>query len=361
MTTTEIAVDPQQIEAAAGRVMSIYASAMLNYMIDIGHRTGLIATAAEGPGTSAELAARAGLNERYVREWLAAMVTGGLFEYEAATATYSLPFPTAAVLTSGPLPLAVFAAFQTHLAKHVHDVARVFREGGGVPYSAYRPEFTDLMDQMGRAFYDTALVDGLLPLVPGLTERLEAGVAVADVACGTGHGLVVLGRRFPASTFVGFDIDEGAVARARAEAAGAGLTNVRFEVADAARLDAPGTFDAVFVFDAVHDQVEPEAVLRAIAAALKQGGVFVMKEPRAGDTLEQNIGNPFAPIMYSVSTLHCMTISLAHGGAGIGTAFGEQHALRLLGAAGFGDIEVHPAPGDPLDAVYVARLATGAR
>src|SRR3954452_2580028 len=341
--------------------MSIYAGSMLNYMIDIGHPTGLLATAAQGPGTSEGLAARAGLTERYVREWLGALVTGGIFEYDPATKTYTLPAAEGAVLTGGLMPLSTMAALQTHLGKHVHEVARAFREGGGVPYSAYRPEFTDILDAMGRTLYDTVLVDGYLPLVDGLTEKLDAGAIVADIACGTGHALVVLARRFPASTFVGIDLDEGAIARARAEASGAGLTNVRFEVADAARLDITDEFDAFFVFAATHDQVDPTGVLRAVSAALKPGGVFLMKEPRAADNLEDNIGNPFAPIAYGCSTLHCMTVSLAHDGAGIGTMFGVQLACRLLAEAGFEDVAVHDAPGDPTDAVYVTRKAGGAR
>jgi SAM-dependent methyltransferase len=357
MTVTETELDPQQLETWAGKVLSIYTGSMLSYMIDIGHGTGLLAVAAQGPGTSEELASRAGLHERYVREWLAAMVTGGVFEYDPATRTYALPAEAAAVLTGGPLPLAVLAGLQTHLGKHVHEVARAFREGGGVPYSAYRPEFTDVMDQIGRTLYDTALVDAYLPLVEGLAARLEAGAHVADIACGTGHALVVLARRFPASTFIGFDLDDGAIGRARAEASGAGLTNVRFEVADVATLDAAREFDLVFVFDAVHDQVDPAGVLRCIHDALKPGGVFVMKEPRAADALEDNIGNPFAPILYATSTLHCLTVSLAHDGAGIGTAFGEQLARTLLADAGFEDVTVVEAPGDPTDAVYITRKA----
>ena len=360
MTATETELDPQKMEARANHVLSIYAGAMLNYMIDIGHRTGLLVSAAQGPGTSEELAARAGLTERYVREWLGAMVTGGVFDYEAHTKTYTLPAEAAAVLTGGPLPLAVMAGLQTHLAKHVHEVARAFREGGGVPYSAYRPEFTELMDQIGRTLYDTALVDAYLPLVDGLIAQLDAGAVVADIACGTGHGLVVLARRFPNSTFVGFDLDDGAIGRARAEASGAGLNNLSFEVADAARLDVTDSFDVVFVFDAIHDQVDPAGVLRCIHAALKPGGVFIMKEPRAGDELEDNIGNPFAPILYSCSTLHCMTVSLAHGGAGIGTVFGERLARQLLADAGFEIVAVEAAPGDPADGVYITRKSGGA-
>jgi len=354
---THTTANASPIEQFAGHLLSIYTGAMLNYMIDIGHRTGLFAAAAEGPATSDDLARRAGLTERYVREWLGAMVTGAIFDYTPSTRSYSLPPERAACLTEGPSNLAPLALLHTHLGKHVHQVARAFREGGGVPYAAYRPEFTDVMDGIGRSTYDALLVDAYLPLVPGLSATLDAGARVADVACGTGHALVLLARAFPASTFVGFDLDDGAIARARAEAGGAGLANVRFEVRDAARLAVDQAFDVAFVFDAIHDQVDPSGVLARIHAALADDGCFVMKEPRAADNLEDNIGNPMAPVLYSVSTLHCMTVSLAHGGAGIGTAFGEQLARRMLADAGFVDIQVHPAPGDPGDAVYVSRKA----
>lgn len=354
----EAVIDPQRIEEFAGTVLSIYTGSMLTYMIDIGHRTGLFTAAAAGPATSEELADRAGLTERYVREWLGAMATGHIVDYDPTDQTYSLPAEHAAVLTAGPMSLAPIAAFQTHLGKHVHQVARAFREGGGVPYAEYRPEFTDVMDGISRTAFDGFLVDAYLPLVPGAVDRLRSGARVADIACGTGHALILLARAFPASTFVGFDFDHGAIARARAEASGAQLDNVTFEVCDVAHLSVDEPFDLVFVFDAIHDQVDPTGVLRAIHDALVPDGTFVMTEPHAGDSLEENLANPMATIMYSASTLHCMTVSLAHGGAGIGTVFGERLARQMLTDAGFNDIQVHPAPGDPLNAVYVSRKVT---
>jgi len=182
---------------------------------------------------------------------------------------------------------------------------------------------------------------------------LTAGARTADAACGTGHALVVLGEAFPKSTFVGYDLDEDSIERARIEAAEHGLDNVTFEVRDVVTLPTDPPFDAVFVFDAIHDQVDPRGVLGAIHAALVPGGIFVMKEPRVSSNLEDNVGNPFAPLIYSISTLHCLTVSLAHNGAGLGTAFGEQVARQLLQEAGFGAVEVHEAPGDPTDAVFV--------
>ena len=355
MPTTEVAADPAKIEEFAGRLLSVFTGSMLAYMIDIGQRTGLLAAAAGGRATSDELARRAGLTERYVREWLGAMVTGGIVDYDPTTKSYSLPPERAACLTEGPTNMAPWAGMVTHLGKHVHQVARVFREGGGVPYAEYRPEFTDVMDALSREIFDGLLIDAYVPLVPGLAEQLTTGARVADVACGTGHALVLLARAFPASTFVGYDLDEGAIARARAEAGGAGLTNVRFQVCDAARLSVDQPLDVVFVFDAIHDQVDPTGVLDRIHAALVDGGCFVMTEPHGADNLEDNIANPMAPILFACSTLHCLTVSLAHGGAGIGTVFGEQLARRMLTDAGFVDIQLHPAPGDPVNAVYVSR------
>ena len=128
-----------------------------------------------------------------------------------------------------------------------------------------------------------------------------------------------------------------------------------FEVCDVAKLRSDQPLDAVFVFDAIHDQVDPVGVLEHIDAALTPGGVFFMKEPHAADALEDNIGNPMAPLMYGCSTLHCMTVSLAHNGAGIGTMFGEQLAVTMLTDAGFTDVQIHPCPGDPGDAMYVSR------
>lgn len=358
MTATETPLDPEKIQATAMQMNALYTGALLTYLVDIGNRTGLFAAmAAAGPQTTESLAARAGLTERYVREWLYALTTGGVVDYDGSTQTFSLSPERAAFLTDGPMNMAPISQMLTGLGKHVHQIARVFREGGGVPYAEYRPDFTDAMDALGRPGFDHMLVDVWLALVPGLRERLELGIRVADVACGSGHALVVLARAFPNSSFVGYDLDDMAIARARGEAAGAGLSNVRFEIADVARLDHEKAFDLVFVFDAIHDQIDPQGVLARIYESLDDGGVFMMREPHAADRLEDNIGNPFAPVMYSISTLHCLTVSLAHGGAGIGTAFGEELARSLLTGAGFGDVEVHPVAGDPMDAFYIVRKA----
>jgi SAM-dependent methyltransferase len=358
MTTTAPAVDFDRVEAFAGRLVDTYAQGMLTLMIDLGHRTGLLTALADGPGTSTELADRAGLQERYVRECLGALVTGGIVEYAPATTTYTLPAEHALCLSgSGSLNLAPVSQIVALLGKHVGGVARVAREGGGLPYEEFRPEFTDVMDGLSRGFFDGQLIDGVLPPTGALPARLADGIRVAEIGCGTGHSTNLLAREYPHSTFVGYDISVDAIERARSEAAEYGLSNVTFEVVDVAQLPTERTVDAVFAFDAIHDQVDPVAVLDRVHAALSPGGVFVMFDIRASSQLEKNIGNPTGPLLYATSTLHCMTVSLAHGGAGLGTVWGEELALRMLADAGFTDVTVHEVPDDPMDSVYVAHRA----
>lgn len=348
------AVDEAQVEEFLGQLMNIYASGMVNLMIDIGHRTGLLEALAQAPATSAELADRAGLQERYVREWLATLVTGGIVLYDPGTRSYALPPERAVCLTGGgALNLAPMSSGLALLAKHVDDATRVFKEGGGIPYEAFRPEFTDVMDGMSRGLFDEQLIDGIVPLT-GLGDRLAEGIRVADIGCGTGHSTNLLARAYSASRFVGIDLATDALDRARREASDLGLDNVTFEELDLVELPAEPAFDAVFAFDVIHDQVEPATVLQRVHAALTDTGVFAMMDTKASSNLEDNIGNPVAPLLYGVSTLHCMTVSLAHGGAGLGTMWGEQLARQMLADAGFAHVEVHDVPDDPTNSVYVA-------
>lgn len=357
MTTEPIAtvdIDGQATEEFAGRLFELFTGATLSCLIDIGRRTGLFDAAARGPATSEELANRAGLQERYVREWLGAMAAAGIFEYEASTATYWLPREHGACLSGdGPENLSGVALLTTILARHVPAVTDAFRHGGGVPYEAYVPEIHEALDALWGPIYANLLVPAYLPLAPGLTERLTAGARVADIGCGTGNALLVLASTFPDSTFVGYDLDDAGLDRARSAAAERGLTNVAFQEADAATLDVDQPFDVVFVFNSIHDQARPAAVLGRIHDALVPGGLFVMDEPRVSSRLEDNIGNPMAPFVYAVSALHCLTVSLAADGAGLGTAWGEQVAVQMLRDAGFEAVQIHDAPGDPGNAVFV--------
>jgi SAM-dependent methyltransferase len=347
--------DRKRVQEFARKLFGHYTSGVLTLMVDIGQRTGLFEAAAKGGGTSQQIAERAGLNERYVREWLGAMATGGIMEYDAASRTFRLPAEHAVCLTgTSSRNLAAGSQGVAMLAKRLPRVAECFKSGGGVPYSEFRPDFTDYMDASWRLLYEGLLVKGFLPAAKGLPERLAAGIRVADLGCGTGHAINLMALEYPRSRFVGYDIAADAIERARAEARAMGLTNAAFEVADVTRLPAETQFDLITSFDAIHDQRDPAAVLRSAAAALAPDGVYLALEPRASSNLEENLANPFAAWMYGVSVLHCMTVSLAEGGAGLGTAWGEQTARQYLAAAGFTSVEVVEAPG-PQNSIYICR------
>ncbi len=348
-------LDRKRVQDFARKLFSLYTSGMLTLMVEIGHRTGLFDAMAEGPATSVELASRARLDERYVREWLGAMATGGIVEHDSGSGTFTLPSEHAVCLT-GPSSrnLAPNAQVVSLLARHVPKLATCFRDGGGIPYSEFRPDFTSYQDASWRRIYDGLLIKGFIPAAKGLPERLRAGIRAADVGCGTGHAVNLLAREYPRSTFVGYDISDEAIASARREATDLGLVNVTFEMMDVTRLPSAPPFDLVATFDSIHDQRDPVAVLRRIADALAPGGLYFMVEPKASSTLEENVGNPFAPYIYAMSVLHCMTVSLAEGGAGFGTAWGEQAARRLLAEVGFTSVEVVDAPG-PQNLIYLCR------
>lgn len=336
-------------------MVDLYTGAALTKLIDVGAQTGLFEAAAAGPATSTGLAERAGLEERYVREWLGAMAAGGIFDYDPASGSYELPPERAELLSGGSSRnLAPMSQMLNHMGKHLPALVECFRSGGGVPYSAFRPEFTERMDDLWRRIYDEELLDGFLGAVPGLRERLSEGVRVADVGCGTGRAAILMAREFPRSRFVGYDIGEDAVASARAEAEAMGIGNVRFEVLDVRRIPAEPKLDLITAFDAIHDQAEPDKVLRSIRTALADDGTYLMIDFKFSSSLEGNLDNPFAALYYGISTMHCLTVSLAEGGAGLGTVWGVELAHSMLADAGFGRIEVVDCPR-PQNCIFVCR------
>jgi cyclopropane fatty-acyl-phospholipid synthase-like methyltransferase len=202
-----------------------------------------------------------------------------------------------------------------------------------------------------------ALTEHILPLVPGLTERLEDGIDVLGVGCGSGRALNLMARAFPTSRFVGYDFSEEAISRARAEAKANSTTNVRFEVGDAADLDERAGYDLITTFDAIHDQARPARVLKGIADALRDDGVYLMQDIAGSSHVHKNLDHPLGPFLYTVSTMHCMTVSLAQHGEGLGTMWGEEKAKEMLEEAGFARVEIERLPHDFVNSYYVSKKA----
>src|SRR5918995_5555628 len=240
-------IDQQKAEAFAERMIGTLNEGAIAVMTSIGHRTGLFDAMSGLPRSrSEEIASAANLDERYVREWLGAMVVGGIVELDPEEDAYHLPPEHAAFLTRAASPdnIAVTAQFIPLMGAVEDEIVEVFRHGGGVPYLAF-PRFHEVMAEDSGQTVVTALFDRILPLVPGLRERLESGIKVLDVGSGSGRALNLMARAFPNSRFTGYDISEEGVLRAITEAKRHGSTNVRFEVKDAATLDEIARYDLI--------------------------------------------------------------------------------------------------------------------
>lgn len=351
-------MDRDAARAFQKRMVRVREDAALSLLLGIGDELGLLeALARTGPTTPQALAAETGVDERYLREWLNGIVVGDVATYAPETGRYALPAEHAGAITpGGPVNLARGMKMLTMLAGVEPELREHFRSGGGLGYDRF-PRFHELMAADAAAVHDAGLLDLVVPVVTGLHEQLTAGADVADIGCGSGHAINLLARAYPASRFVGYDMGAEAIDAARAEAADWGLSNASFEVRDVAALAEDASYDVVTAFDAIHDQAFPDRVLAGIATALRPGGMFLMVDIKADSAVEANAGLPWATYLYTLSLMHCMTVSLAYGGMGLGTVWGRQTAVRMLEEAGFAQVEVCDIRTDPINAYYVARKA----
>jgi ubiquinone/menaquinone biosynthesis C-methylase UbiE len=351
------AMDAARAESFAGRMTNMLNDAFLAMMTSIGHQTGLLDSLAElPPATSEGIAKKAGLDERYVREWLGAMVTGGIVEYEPTTRMYRLPAEHASSLTraAGTDNLATMMQWVGLMGTVEPGIVECFHNGGGLSYAEYDRFHRVMAESNGRVF-DHTLVQVTLPLVPGIEDRLRSGIDVLDVGCGSGRAINLMAAAYPRSRFVGYDFSEEGVEAGSNEARTLGLENASFEVREVAELSGGPGFDFVTSFDAIHDQARPAAVLSGIARLLRDDGTYLMVDIAASSHLERNLDHPMAPFIYAISTLHCMSVSLGLDGAGLGAAWGEEKALRMLADAGFKHVDVKQVEGDVLNNYYIAR------
>jgi len=349
--------DQAAAEAFSARTMDTINAGAIAVMVSIGHRTGLFDVMVDlPPSTSAEIAVRAELDERYVREWLAAMVTGRIVTYDAAARAYALPAEHAASLTRNAAlgNLAVYCQYVAILGQMQDKILHHFEDGHGTTYDEY-PHFHAIMAEDSGQTVVAQLFDVVLPLAGDIVARLEAGIDVMDAGCGRGAALLALASRFPKSRFVGYDLGADAIAYANTQAKAAGLANVRFMVRDLAGYDERERFDFVTTFDAVHDQKDPQGLIRGLFGALRPGGIYLMQDVGGSARLENNLDFPMAAFLYAVSCLHCTPVSLGQGGAGLGTMWGWETAEAMLQEAGFTDVRRNVLPHDPMNVWFVSR------
>ena len=223
-----------------------------------------------------------------------------------------------------------------------------------MPYSEFK-RFHEVMAEDSGQTVVAALFDHVLPLVPGLMAQLEQGIEVLDLGCGRGIAIAAMARRFPRSQFVGIDFSADAIGWARKQVELDGLANLRYEVLDAAQMEMEQAFDFITTFDAIHDQGRPDRVLAAISRALRPDGVYLMQDIHASSSHAGDMDHPVGPLLYTVSTMHCMTVSLAVGGMGLGTMWGRETAQRMLKDAGFSQIHIERLAHDFQNDYYIVR------
>jgi 2-polyprenyl-3-methyl-5-hydroxy-6-metoxy-1,4-benzoquinol methylase len=345
----------QKAEQFSQSLVDILNKSAVAIALSLGHRCGLFAAMAALPAsTSKVIAEKAGLNERYVREWLGTMVTGRVVNYFPETQTYQLPEEHAAFLTNeGEFNLASSMQFVPIMGQVEDKLVECFKKGGGVPYSEY-PRFHEVMASESDQTTVAALESHIIPLVPGLRERLELGIDVLDVGCGSGRAMITLAAAFPKSRFAGYDFSDEGISRADREAKALGLTNVRFEIRDAAAIGETAAYDLITSFDAIHDQANPAGMLASISQALRPDGVYLIQDIAGSSHVEKNLEHPVGPFVYTISLTHCMTVSLAYDGEGLGAMWGEEKAEEMLNDAGFKNVTKHKLEHDFMNTYYVA-------
>lgn len=353
-----LAFNEAKAEAFAERFVGTLNEAALAIMTSLGHRAGLFDALGANPGLNSQvLSQKAAVNERYLREWLGVMVTAGVVDYDPRARSYTLPPEHAAFLTRSASPdnMAVTTQFISIAASIENELLERFRSGEGLCYHHF-DRFHEVMAEDSAQLVVANLVSAILPVVPGLTQRLEDGIDVADFGCGRGLAMMALASVYPNSRFHGFDLCEDAFAQTAAEARTKGLENLHFEARDLSAANELGRFDLVTAFDAVHDQADPKAFLRLVRQSMRPGGVFLMQDIGGSRDLEKNIANPFAPLLYTISSMHCTPVSIGQGGPGLGAMWGVETAEEYLAETGFASVETHRLPHDPINAYFTAQI-----
>jgi 2-polyprenyl-3-methyl-5-hydroxy-6-metoxy-1,4-benzoquinol methylase len=334
----------------------------LSLMLSIGHRVGLFDTMVSlPPSTSKQIAIASNLNERYIREWLAAMVVGKIVNYDPSQDLYFLSTEKADLLTRNTKTYNFAASMQwiPILGQVEDEIVNCFKEGGGVPYSSYK-RFHEVMEEESAQTVLSVLFESIIPLVPQLEDRLKKGIKVLDIGCGSGRVMNMMANQFPLSKFTGYDISQEAIKNAQSQSLINGTKNVDFKVKDVSKILDPSTnlsFDLITAFDAIHDQAEPATVLTNIVSLLKpDDGIFLMQDILSSSLLKNNIDHPLGIFLYTISCIHCMSVSLAQDGIGLGAMWGKEKAVEMLKEAGFTKVDIKQLPHDFQNYYYICRI-----
>lgn len=323
------------------------------FTLYIGDRLGFYADlAANGPSTAAEVAARTGTHERYVREWLEQQTVTGMLDVDdeaapAASRRFVLPPGHAEVLTDRDSLnyIAPLARLVAGAVRPLHQLLKAYRTGGGIPYRLYGPDVLEGQAGINRAMFLRQLGAEWLPSIPDLHRRLisDPPARVADIGCGAGWSSVGMARSYPKLRVDGFDLDEASVALARANVIGAGLEErVRIHRQDAGDPSLRGSYDLVTAFECVHDMADPVGALRTMLHLAGEAGSVIVMDERVGDRFTAR-GNDVEWMMYGWSVLHCLPVGKAEEpSAETGTVMRPETLRRYAEEAGFCEVEILP-------------------
>lgn len=332
-------MDRSRIEAFLDRFVDLASGATTIGLLAVADRSGLSRHLAEkGGGTAEEIASGAGLEPRYVTEILSGLAAAGVVEYDPESGRFELP-PEHALFISdetSPYFMGGFFDMLPTILGQVDGVAEATLHGGGVAFDEFGDRMVRGIDRGNAPSQRTFLLSRWLPGVPGLVSRLEKGTRIADVGCGSGTAAILMAEGYPNSELVGYDLSPNAIATARSRSAG--MANVEFVEKAVEEIPTDPPFGLITGFDVIHDLTDPLAALHRIRDALDDDGLFLMMEPNASFDLEDNL-SPRGAMLYGISALHCMTQSLASGGAGLGAAWGRERAEALAVEAGFGSFQ----------------------
>jgi SAM-dependent methyltransferase len=331
-----MAIDENKLNAFLGKAVQDLGAAISAVLVLIGDELGLYRALSDKPLTPAELAAKTGTNERYVREWLGNQAAGGYVEYDAASGKYSMTAEQALCLAdpNGPVDLPGAYSIVQDLFHVRQRAVDNFRTGKGMEWGEHHQCLFHGTERFFRASYNANLLGAWLPALDGVVAKLERGGRVADVGCGHGASTLLMAKAFPRSEFFGIDYHPASIDTARARAAEAGVHNARFEVADAASYS-PRDLDLIAFFDCLHDMADPAAAAAQARKALNPDGTCMIVEPFAGDRVEDNL-NPVGRVYYGASSLVCVPVSLARNGPALGAQAGEKRLREVVvGQGGF--------------------------
>jgi 2-polyprenyl-3-methyl-5-hydroxy-6-metoxy-1,4-benzoquinol methylase len=331
-------IDEASLHALIGGILHDLGGAFSVPLVQIGESLGLYKILSEnGPLSSGELAARTGLNERYLREWLSAQAASNYISFEPATEKFSMTPEQSFVFANQGSPFYLAPAFGAAAAfqQNMPLVQDALRTGEGVAWGDQTQCLSCAVARFFRPGYDNHLVRSWLPALNGVVGKLELGAEVADLGCGHGISTIIMARAFPKSKVHGFDFHEQSISEARKHAKEHTVANIDFQTLEAKEL--PGKYDLITLFDCLHDMGDPVGALKHARAALKPNGTVMIVEPMAGDSLKDNL-NPIGRMYYSASTMVCVPTSLAQPvGAALGAQAGERRLRKLiLEEAGFG-------------------------